>query len=68
MHYVSSAKVAIIIPYMTPDDTVSKIKELEQQFLTKIEDIRKDYTTKIRDVITDVEKKKIEALKKDLGI
>jgi hypothetical protein len=53
---------------MTPDEQIKQIKELEQQFLIHMDEIRKKYTAEIKEIIADVEKKKIDALKKDLGI
>jgi hypothetical protein len=53
---------------MTADEKIKGIKELERQFLAQIDDIRKEYSAKITGMISELEQKKIEALKKELGI
>jgi hypothetical protein len=53
---------------MTPDEKIQKIKALQDSFMAQIEQIRKDYLTKTRQIVAEVEKKKIEDLKKDLGM
>jgi hypothetical protein len=53
---------------MTTDDKIFKIKELEHQFLEKIEGIKKEYQATMKELVSRVEKKKIEDLRKDLGI
>ncbi len=53
---------------MTPDEKIKEIKELEQNFIVDLEAMRKEYSDKIKAIISDVEQKKIDALKKDLGI
>lgn len=53
---------------MTPEEKIKQIKELETQFYAKLEAIRAEYAAKIKDIVAEEEKKKIEALKKDLGM
>lgn len=58
----------IITMSMTPEEKLTKIKELEQQFLGKIDEIRKDFQLKMKELVVSVEKEKIDSLKKDLGL
>jgi hypothetical protein len=53
---------------MTSDEKILKIKELEGEFLMQIETIKTDYQKQIKQILDEVNKKKIEDLKKDLGI
>lgn len=53
---------------MSPDEKIQKIKELEVGFFNRIDEIKKEYQQKMRELIGEIEKKKIEDLKKDLGI
>jgi hypothetical protein len=53
---------------MTPEEKIKKLREIEATFLTKIDEIRREYTEKVRVIVADIEKKKLEAIKKDLGL
>lgn len=53
---------------MTPDEKILKIRELEKEFVAKLETIKKEYQQEIRVILADIEKKKVESLKKDLGM
>lgn len=53
---------------MTTDERITKIKELEQQFLNKVDAIKKEYQATMKELVSRVEKKKLEDLRKDLGI
>lgn len=53
---------------MTPDEKIQKIKELELGFFARIDEIKKEYQQKMRAMTDEIEKKKIEDLKKELGM
>ncbi|MCC2630389.1 MAG: hypothetical protein K0S38_198 [Candidatus Paceibacter sp.] len=53
---------------MTPAEKVKKIKEIEQRFLDRIDAIKRDYQKKVKAIMSEVDKKKIEKVKKDLGL
>ena len=58
----------IITTYMTPEEKIKKLQELQQKFMAELNAIEKEYTQKIKELQDIANKQKIENLKKDLGI
>jgi hypothetical protein len=53
---------------MTPAEKIKKIKAIQQEFLTRIETIKRDYQKQIKGILQEVDKRKMDKVKKDLGI
>ncbi len=53
---------------MTPKEKREKLKELEDIYLKKVSTLAKEYRMKVRDIFGRIEKKKMETLRKELGI
>ncbi len=52
----------------TDQEKIEKIKEIERKFLADIENIKEEYKGKIKALIEELDKQKVDNLKKELGI
>ncbi len=53
---------------MTPKEKRERIGELEEIYLKRIGEISKEYRLKVQEIMGRIQKKKMDAIRRDLGI